>query len=106
MKTLILLLLLLFVTSCAITTETDVKCWRHRICVGDTYVYTKTPKHGGGHYVTQVQVITFRGNSCLIRHANGRESWVSVKYFESYISPIHVKHQPSNKEKKDNSKWR
>jgi len=104
MKTLAFMLLLLIVTSCSITSETNVTCWKQRLCVGDTYVYNHAPRIGGGHYVTEVQIITLKANQCLIRHANGRETWVSCAYFEDYATPMHVHRQPNKKEKKDHKR--
>jgi hypothetical protein len=101
MKKFALLLLLLIVTSCVTTTSTNVTCWRKRICVGNTYVYTHAPNDHGGYYTTDVQIIKVRSNQCLIRHSNGRETWVQCSYFENYVTPKHVYTQPSKKEKED-----
>jgi len=100
MKTLWGLLLLLLVTACAITTETNVTCWKHRLCVGDTYKYNKAPKPGGGYYVTNVQILTIKKDYCQIRHENGTETWVKCSYFENDIQPVHVRQHPSKDEKK------
>lgn len=97
-------MLLFLITSCAITTETNVPCWRNRLCVGDTYEYHRAPNDYGGYYVTTVQVLVVKGNMCQIRHANGREQWVNCKYFEDNSKPKHVHIQPNKKEKKEHKR--
>jgi len=91
MKTLVILLLFL-ISSCAVTVEKDVPCWKHRICAGDTYYYQRVPRDGGGYHATYVQIISVRTNTILIRENNGREHWVSPRDVDRYSNPVKVKH--------------
>ena len=95
------MLLLLVATSCAITTETSVTCWKHRLCVGDTYTYNHAPNGHGGYYVTEVQIAAIKGNRCQVIHRNGEETWVECTYLEDYSTPLHVRQQPNKKEHKE-----
>ena len=91
MKTFLTLLLFFVIASCTVTQTADVPCWRDRLCTGDTYVYKRAPRDGGGYYTTNIQIIQVRANYVLIRHANGREHWVRPAHVEKYSTPIKVK---------------
>lgn len=99
-----MLMFLFMFTACVVTTETNVPCWKQRICVGDTYEYRKAPDNRGGYYVTDVQILVIKGNQCQIRHRNGREQWVNLSYFEDNSKPKHVHRQPNKKEKKEHKR--
>jgi len=96
MKTLIAMIVLFVIASCSVTTTADVPCWRNRICAGDTYIYQRAPRDGGGYYSTNIQIIQVRNNYVLIRHNNGREHWVRPAHVERYSTPIKVKKVPGN----------
>ena len=97
MKKLLFLLVFFIVASCAIKNETNVSCWQSKVCVNDIYVYNQTPNHQGGVYVTNVQVINFKGNKVLIRTREGHEHWVKVKDFDKHAKPVHTRMVRGNK---------
>lgn len=89
MKTLAFLLLALIITSCSITTETtDVHCWKHRICTGDTYMYHRTPAPHNTYVNAQVTVIEIKSNRAKIKKQdNGDVYWVDIRDLQDNSTP-------------------
>lgn len=96
MKNLAFLLLLMIATSCVVTTETptNIKCWKRKICTGDTYTYHRYPGPHNSYTTEVITVIDVRNDRARIRRHDGDEHWVYSSDLYDNSQGEHVRYAP------------